>query len=522
MAYAPPTIGPAGLTLPIYPDILNFLMVQFWGIFGQAAYLGTDSADYQDMSVRALQASNFIQMIQAVYLSLNPQTAVGASLDLCGRLIGTARKAPSQSIALVTLTGTPLAVIVNGVVQDVNGNYWNLASPATIGIGGTVAVIATAQETGNTTANPGELAIISTPTSGWNSVTNAGAATPGEAVEPDSQYRARLLVAQTKPSISLLAGTAAALAAVYGVTRSEVYENNGNSTAGFGFVTTAGEAVTLLSGYPFDATNVGGSITINGTVYTIDTVAGPTSLALTATAGNQTAVSYSIGGGTSLGPGHSITCVVEGGAQSDIAEAIYSNHNPGCLMNGTTSVNITDPSNNGFSIPVGFDILGYVPIYVSMVVHPLTGFTSATLAAIQAAIASYLQSLGIGENVVFSELYGAALTARPNPDQPLFSIRSAISGYQVASTAGALTVDSAAVTVTSGSGIVSGQTLVGAGIPDNTTVSSIIGTAVTLSDNATATASGVPLSFFYTGTADITIGFNLAAASGGVVVVTNS
>ena len=39
-------------------------------------------------------------------------------------------------------------------------------------------------------------------------------------------------------------------------------------------------------------------------------------------------------------------------------------------------------------------------------------------------VVDYLNSLGIGESVVYSELFGAALTARPNPDQPLFSIRS--------------------------------------------------------------------------------------------------
>jgi hypothetical protein len=40
----------------------------------------------------------------------------------------------------------------------------------------------------------------------------------------------------------------------------------------------------------------------------------------------------------------------------------------------------------------------------------------------------YLNSLEIGESVIFSELYGAALTARSNPDQPTFSIKTLYSG----------------------------------------------------------------------------------------------
>jgi hypothetical protein len=43
-------------------------------------------------------------------------------------------------------------------------------------------------------------------------------------------------------------------------------------------------------------------------------------------------------------------------------------------------------------------------------------------------VVAYLNSLEIGESVIFSELYGAALNARPNPDAPTFSIRSVASG----------------------------------------------------------------------------------------------
>jgi len=50
------------------------------------------------------------------------------------------------------------------------------------------------------------------------------------------------------------------------------------------------------------------------------------------------------------------------------------------------------------------------------------------LTAIQTDIVTYLNSLQIGENVVLSELYGAALNARSNPDQPTFSIRALTSG----------------------------------------------------------------------------------------------
>ena len=244
MSYSPPSIGPAGLSLSSYLDILNDLKNTYWGIWGTAVYLGLDSADYQDLAVRALQIYDYQQALQFVLNQLNPQTAIGTGLDLCGKLIGTARRAASFSTCSVTLTGTPGAAIAFGLCQDVNGQYWELP-PCVIGISGTVTVIARAQLLGNVTASIGQIVIIATPTAGWTSVTNAAAASPGAAIEPDSQYRARLIVAQTKPSLSLLAGTEAAVAAVSGVTRSVVYENQYGYTTGYGLVNTSGETVTL-------------------------------------------------------------------------------------------------------------------------------------------------------------------------------------------------------------------------------------------------------------------------------------
>jgi uncharacterized phage protein gp47/JayE len=455
MSYSPPAISSSGLAIPTYADYLNYLVGQFLGIYGSAAYLGTDAADYQDIAVRALQATDAVQALQAVYLSFNPLTAIGPSLDLLGKLIGTPRKSASNSTALLTLTGTPGTVITAGVVKDLNSNLWNVASPVTIGGGGTVSAIATAQQAGNITANPGEISIISTPTAGWTAVTNASAATPGQPVESDSQYRARLLISQSKPSLTMLAGTVAAVAAVPGVTRSIVYENDTNATDSNG------------------------------------------------------------------NPPHSITCVVEGGSASDIARAIYTNRGIGCYTNGTTLVTVPDPLNPAITMPIRFYVLAYVPVYVKLSVHPLNGFTSATQAAIQSAVVNYLNALSIGESVFFSELYGAALSARPTPEQPLFSIQGIQSGAAAAQTTGTLTNGVNTVTVASASGIATGQTVTGVGIPDGTTVAGISGTTVTLLANATATASGVALSFFSLGTSDLAVPFNEAALGSAINVIVN-
>ena len=66
---------------------------------------------------------------------------------------------------------------------------------------------------------------------------------------------------------------------------------------------------------------------------------------------------------------------------------------------------------------MGFQTPTYVPIYATMVIHGLTGYTSAVLTAIQSAIVSYLNSLQIGETVTFSSLYSVAQSVMPSSHQ---------------------------------------------------------------------------------------------------------
>lgn len=429
MPYSPPSIGPSGLTVPVYSDILSRLMTSFLGVYGGSCYLGPDSADFQFMSVFALMLSDANGGLQGNYLSLNPLTATGPSLDLVGVTIGTPRKTASFSSAAVTLTGTPGAVITGGVVQDNVGNYWTLLTPVTIGGGGTVSTTATAMNPGNITANANVITMIATPTAGWTAVTNPAAAAAGQPVETDSEYRARLLISQTLPSISLIAGTAAIIAAVPSVTRSKVYEN------------------------PTDSTDINGL------------------------------------------PAHSITAVVEGGIASAIAQAIYSKKGIGGLSNGTTTISVTDPNNAGITQPVSFTILGYLPISVGLNVHPLAGFTSVIQSNIVTAVINYLNSLGIGHPVVWSEIFGAALTARPDPDNPTFSISAVQDAYLAASTTGAVNF-SFTLLVSSAAGIVIGQIVFGTGIQNGSVVTNIAGTTITLSLVTTANVSGIPVTFF--------------------------
>ena len=161
-------------------------------------------------------------------------------------------------------------------------------------------------------------------------MTNAAPAIPGQPVESDSLLRARQSLSVALPSMTMLAGTIAAIAATPGVTRYNILENPTGSTDSYG------------------------------------------------------------------NPPHSITCVVENGSNAAIAQAIYNNHGIGCYTNGTTAQTVTD-SYTGQTYTVNFSRPTYVPVYVSLSVHALAGYTTATTTAIQTAITNYLNSLQIGQ-----------------------------------------------------------------------------------------------------------------------------
>lgn len=356
MAYSAPTITSAGLSIPTYNDILEELINEAKTIYGQDIYLGTDSQDYQLLSIFALKAYDTMQLLQLVYNNRSPGTAVGSSLDGIVKINGISRKSKSYSTCLVTLSGTALTQISNGVVQDITGYRWNLPAIVTIGSDGTTTVTAICQAAGPVSANPGDINTIVTPTYGWNSVTNMNSATRGTNTESDAELRARQAVSTSLSSLTVFDSIQSDIAGLPSVTRYKVYENDTSSTDSNG---------------------------------------------LTA---------------------HSIAAVVEGGSDSDIANAIFRKKAPGVYTQGTASVSITDAY--GQANTIRFYRPAYVDIDIVVNVKKLSGYTDQTTADIKAQLTNHLNALNIGGDVTISSLWGTALLAMTSLSSPTFSIVS--------------------------------------------------------------------------------------------------
>ena len=375
--YAPPSVGPSGLTVSTYPSIMADNLQAFLNIFGVNQYVGSDSAIYQLLSIISLKQSDTNLGLQLAYNQSSPGTAVGAGLDRVVKLNGIARLPFTYSTVALTCAGTNGTVLTNCFAQDQVGNLWAIPSPVTI-LGSSITVTATCTTPGNVTAEPGTVNIKASPVNGWATVTNTYAAVPGNPIEGDSRLRARQVVSVALPALTPIAATVAAVLATLNVTR-------------------------VAPGYP--------------------TPGGP-----------GTSIENPTGAPDSwTNPAHSITMVVEGGTDAAVGLSIYLKKTIGCFTNGTTSTVVTDP-NTGYGETISFYRPSYVQPYIGMYLQGLSGFTTSTVAAVQAALVNYLNSLAIGEEVTYSALWSVALSVTPNISQPEFSIK----GVTLGTTAGGL------------------------------------------------------------------------------------
>lgn len=355
MAYFKPYVDASGFHYPSYDDIKQELIEEMKRIYGQDLYLGNDSQDYQMISAFALKIYDTYQAIELDYNNRSVKTAIGTALDTLVKNNGITRKKASYSTVKLTITGEPNTNIIGGQAKDSSDNTWSLSDYyITIPDSGTIEVDATCTKLGAITTNVNTITKIVNPTKGWLSVTNKAIPTPGQPVETDEQLRKRQSISVANPSQTVIESTGGAIAAIEGVTRYRVYENDTSITDSNGI------------------------------------------------------------------PSHSISAVVEGGTDKEIAQAIYLRKGPGCGTHGNTTVQLiprsTVPINIKFSRP------SYLDIDVQVKIKALTGYNNDVEAAIIEQVKYYLSVLEIGQNVYISSIWAVAARAISNITAPTFSV----------------------------------------------------------------------------------------------------
>lgn len=225
-----PFVDETGLHIPEYNSVKSTLESAWRGIFGEDIYIDPDSQDGQLIAVFSLALLDTYHALEQVYQGFSPSTATGETLSRVVKINGIRRKIGSHSTADVTITGAAGTEIQNGVIADVAGQKWDLPESVVIPNNGEIVVTATAQAEGDITAQAGQISKIMTPTRGWQSVTNAAAATPGALTETDAQLRLRQSYSVALPNKTILAGTLGAVLNVEGVSKAKIFENDTDET----------------------------------------------------------------------------------------------------------------------------------------------------------------------------------------------------------------------------------------------------------------------------------------------------
>lgn len=360
MTYFKPYVDSTGLHIPTYNDILEDMIAAMKQIYGDDIYLDNSSPDYQLLSIFALKQSDTLQAMAYAYNARSPETAIGTSLDSVVKLNGIKRKAAGHSTCQVKITGSPFTQITNGAVKDRAGLTWDLPANVVIDSNGTAYTVATCRTAGAVSALAGDISQIETPTYGWVSVTNEVAAVLGNAQETDAQLRERQTISTANPSQTMLDGTKGAIAALKNVSRYAVYENDTNVSS-------------VTDDNPYGL------------------------------------------------PAHSVTCVVEGGTDEDVAEAIFLHKGIGCYTHGDVEVQYTDQ--NDYINRVRFFRPVYKDIFVKVVLKKYTGYISTMTVKVREAVYNYLAALTIGSDVSASVLSNIITDCNPSLTKPIFGIK---------------------------------------------------------------------------------------------------
>ena len=258
---------------------------------------------------------------------LNLDTMVGIQLDNAAVGFQLTRRAATRSTGTVTLTGTAGTTIPAGSeVQSTNGDVFVTDAEVTIPSAGTVNVAVTADEFGVVQASAATITTIVDARPGWTAVTNAAAVMVGRDAEADSAFRARIREARDRNGFGYLAAIRGRLLSVDGVTHVAVLDNR-----------TTAEA------------------TVRG-------------------------ITIAAGG---------IAAVTEGGADADIAEALYLATVPGQVFSGSTSIMYTPRGSPSGAVTVQFTKATAVPVKIVLAVTGNQDFPGDGLAQIRANLLAF-------------------------------------------------------------------------------------------------------------------------------------
>lgn len=317
-----------GIVLPSEADILAGVLADMNSAAGgNLSQSLTSPQGQQAQSLAAIIGSKNDEIAEIVN-QVDPDNSDGQWQDAIGRIYFMTRNPATGTIVTAQCTGLVGTVIPAGsLAQDVNGFRYASTGDVTIGPTGSVDAQFQCLTTGPIDCGVGELSVIYQAVIGWESVSNSAAGTPGTDVESRTDFEWRR--------------------------RNSVGINSSNSP----------QAI-------FAAV-----LDVDGVVdaYVTDN---PTGAVV-----NTGATNYPIAA-------HSVYVAVAGGADADIAQAIWSKKSLGCDYNGSTEFVLSDTS---YPIPYPTYTVKWVtptavPIFISVNLANSVALPSDIVTQVQNAV----------------------------------------------------------------------------------------------------------------------------------------
>lgn len=222
-----------GFNLKTTSDILDQIEDEQLSTISPALDLNASGPIGQINGIFTGGISELWQVALGIYNSLDPSTAEGDALDLVCRLVGVSRlNATYSTVTLKLNLDGGITIPQDSVVSDSidSDRRWVTLEEVVSTTAGDYYVDARSEETGPQEGLAGNITVIETAITGWNSVTNEQAALLGRTLETDTELRLRrneVLAAQGAGTIDSIKS---ALRNLDGVISVNILENTGSTT----------------------------------------------------------------------------------------------------------------------------------------------------------------------------------------------------------------------------------------------------------------------------------------------------
>jgi uncharacterized phage protein gp47/JayE len=354
---------PAGLVIPAETAVLAGVQDDINAAFGGGLNPALETPQGQLASSQAAIIGDKNNEFALFVNQVDPQYSADRFQDAIARIYFLTRKPATPTSVQATVNGLAGTVIPGGTLaQDTSGNTYACAGAVTIDATGSVTAEFQNVATGPIPCAAGTLTQVYQAVPGWDTITNAADGTLGSDVESRADFEYR-----RKNSVAL----------------------NGTGTPQAIYAEVFALADVL-------------------DVYVKDN---PTGAAV-----NTGSTNYPIAA-------HSVYVAVVGGADADVAAAIWAKKDLGCDTNGNTSATVVDPS--GYSYPQPSYTIKFqrpaalaVKFAVQLVNDPSLPSNIVTLVK-NAIIARFNGADGttrerIGATILASRYYGAVVSVASN------------------------------------------------------------------------------------------------------------